>query len=850
MKINMPVTDVEYPIKESISIVSKTDLKGVITYANEDFIRVSGFSREELIGKSHNIVRHPDVPSEFFEDLWKSLKAGRPWTGVVKNRCKNGDYYWLLNNVAPFYENDQLVGYMSVRLKASPEQIEAASDAYRLFRDGKAGNLKIQDGKVVKSTLLGKLYLFKNITVKSRLIFVIGLLSLLILAISVIGLRGMSKTNDGLHSVYKDRTVTMGLMFNISELQRENLMLIATALVNPNPGVIQQNATELDQNIAEITKLWDSYLTNHLTPEEKNLADYFTENSTRFIRKGLKPAMTALRANNTALADKIRQQDIRPLYKLANQSVRELMQFQIDVAKDVYESAQSRYDHTLNIVIGLKLMGIALALWLGFTLIRAIVHPLDTAIAHFGKIAQGHYNNGIDIESHDELGKVMAALKAMQIKCGFDVAEAKRIADEHRRIKAALDNVSTGVMIADNDRNIIYANKSVIEILGKAEEDIRKQLPDFSIANLVGTNIDNFHKNPSYQAQMLSSLNAAHPASIEVGGRPIALTVSPVINDEGQRLGTVAECKDHTIEKLAENEVDTILHAAIMGDFTRRIEIQNKEGFFKELGEGLNELLKTTESGLNDVQRLLDALSHRDLTVTITNDYSGSFAQTKDSANVTVEKLKEFLKQIKEAIDNINPGDKELASAKNDLSHHTEEQTVSMEELTSAMQHNTANAKQAAQLANTSNITGKGVEVISQVVLKMNEINDSSRKIAGIIPVIDDIVLQTKMLAHTAAIEATRAGEQGGGFAAVAAEMRILAQRAAAAAEEIKNLIDDSASKASDGSKLVTQAVLTIDEIVNSMHGITVMMSDISNVSAEQIACIKQIDQAIRKWTI
>ena len=569
MKINMPVTNVEYPIKESISIVSKTDLKGVITYANEDFVRISGFSREELIGKSHNIVRHPDVPAEFFEDMWKSLKAGRPWTGVVKNRCKNGDYYWLLNNVAPFYENDQLVGYMSVRLKASPEQIEAASDAYQLFRDGKAGNLKVQDGKVVKSTLLGKLNLFKNFTIKSRLTFIIGLLSLLMMVIGGMGLRGMSKTNEGLRSVYKDRTVTMGLMFTISELQRENLMLIASALVNPNPEVIQQNAAELDQNILEITKPWNAYLSTHLTPEEKILADDFTENSTRFVRKGLKPAMEALRANDIALADKIRKEDISPLYKRANESIRKLMQLQMDVAKEIYEAAQSRYDHTRNIAIGLILMGITLALWLGFTLIRAIVHPLDTAIAHFGKIAQGHYNNAIDIDSHDELGKVMAALKAMQIKCGFDVAETKRIADEHRRIKVALDNVSTGVMIADNARNIIYANKSVIEILGKAEDDIRKQLPNFSVANLVGTNIDNFHKIPSHQAQMLSTLNAAHSASIEVGGRTIALTVSPVINDEGQRLGTVAELKDHTIEKLAENEVDTILQAAIMGDFSK-----------------------------------------------------------------------------------------------------------------------------------------------------------------------------------------------------------------------------------------------------------------------------------------
>ncbi|MFZ4702764.1 MAG: Tar ligand binding domain-containing protein, partial [Candidatus Methylumidiphilus sp.] len=555
MKINMPVTDKEYPIEESISIVSKTDPKGVITYANEDFVRISGFSREELIGKSHNTVRHPDVPPEFFEDLWKSLKAGRPWTGVVKNRCKNGDYYWLLNNVAPFYENDQLVGYMSVRVKASPGQIKVASNSYQLFRDGKAGNLKIQDGKVVKSTLWGKLGFFKNFTVKSRLTFIIGFLSLLMMVIGGMGLRGMSKTNEGLHSVYKDRTVTMGMMFNISELQRENLMLIASALVNPNPQTIQQNANELDQNILEINKFWSAYLATYLTPEERILADNFTEISTLFVQKGLKPAIAALRANDTALADKIRQEDIRPLYKRADATIRELMQLQMDVAKEVYEAAQSRYDNTRNIAIGLILTGIALALWLGFTLIRAIVCPLEIAIGHFGKIAQGQYNNIIDIESHDELGKVMAALKSMQIKNGFDCAEIKRIADEHRRIKVALDNVSTGVMIADNARKIIYGNKSVIEILGKAEEDIRKQLPNFSAANLVGTNIDRFHKNPSHQAGMLSSLNAAHSASVQVGGRPIALTVSPVINDEGQRVGTVAELKDHTTEELAENEV-------------------------------------------------------------------------------------------------------------------------------------------------------------------------------------------------------------------------------------------------------------------------------------------------------
>ena len=237
-----------------------------------------------------------------------------------------------------------------------------------------------------------------------------------------------------------------------------------------------------------------------------------------------------------------------------------------------------------------------------------------------------------------------------------------------------------------------------------------------------------------------------------------------------------------------------IVHGAVMGDFTRRIEMQGKKDFFKQLGEGLNELLETTESGINDVVRVLGALSRSDLTQTITNDYAGSFGQLKDDANTTVEKLKEIISQIKEATDSINTGAKEIASGNNDLSHRTEEQAASleetaasMEELTSTVQHNAANAKQANQLAvDASDIAGKGVEVVGQVVRTMDDINDSSRKIGDIISVIDDIAFQTNILALNAAVEAARAGDQGRGFAVVAVEVRNLAQRAATAAGEIK----------------------------------------------------------------
>jgi methyl-accepting chemotaxis protein len=340
---------------------------------------------------------------------------------------------------------------------------------------------------------------------------------------------------------------------------------------------------------------------------------------------------------------------------------------------------------------------------------------------------------------------------------------------------------------------------------------------------------------------------------MNLGGRSMVVSANPVINDQGQRLGAVAEWQDRTVEVAVEQEVAAIVHGAVMGDFSQRIEMEGKDDFFKQLGEGLNELLQTTENGINDVVRVLGALSRSDLTQTITSDYNGSFGQLKDDANNTVEKLKDIIQQIKEATDNINTGAKEIASGNNDLSHRTEEQAASleetaasMEELTSTVQHNAANAKHASELAvDASDIAGKGVEVVGQVVATMDQINDSSRKIGDIISVIDDIAFQTNILALNAAVEAARAGEQGRGFAVVAVEVRNLAQRAATAAGEIKNLIDDSVVKVSSGSKLVTQAGKTMEEIVSSIRGVTVMMSEISSASTEQTAGIEQVNMAI-----
>lgn len=134
-----------------MTIISVTDLQGNITYANPYFIKISGYAEHELIGASQNILRHPDMPIEAFADLWLTIKSGMSWSGIVKNRCKNGDFYWVSANITPVIENGRAVGYMSVRTKPTPEQVAQAADLYSNFKDGNARALSLHHGKVVKS---------------------------------------------------------------------------------------------------------------------------------------------------------------------------------------------------------------------------------------------------------------------------------------------------------------------------------------------------------------------------------------------------------------------------------------------------------------------------------------------------------------------------------------------------------------------------------------------------------------------------------------------------------------------------------------------------------------------------
>jgi methyl-accepting chemotaxis protein len=627
----------------------------------------------------------------------------------------------------------------------------------------------------------------------------------------VITMQRLSDFNRQVHAVTNDR------LPKLETAQKWVVQLLETARHTRNMLILDDKAkikSELDA-VAENVRLRAQY--------REQLTASVTEPDERAVLQAVIDARDAyVPAEDEYLrqvgADQLKEAKVtlleraRPIQLAYLEKLEKFHDYEANGIKTAGQSLDTSYNSTTKLVKVVAAFAAGIACVVAFLMTRAITNPIRSAVGALAAIEEGRYDTSIPKGSRDETGQMLAALDSMQRKLKERTDRERSAAAENSSQLAAI-NRAQAVIEFEPDGTVITANDNFLRATAYTLDEIRGRHHKMFVdpAYAAGDEYRRF-----WDKLARGEYDAGQYKRLGKGGREVWLEASynPVINADGKPYKVVKYATDVTTQLAATRqmqetvrETQEVVKAAGAGDLSRRLS-SSGSGDLQAMSQGVNALLQT---------------------------------------------MSDLISQIKVAAADVHRGAEEISVGNVNLSQRTEQQAASleetassMEEMTTTVKQNADNASQASQLAVAARDKAEmGGSVVGSAVRAMTEINDSSKKIADIIGVIDEIAFQTNLLALNAAVEAARAGEQGRGFAVVATEVRSLAGRSATAAKEIKGLIQDSVRKVNEGSALVTQSGQTLELIVASIKKVADIVGEIAAASREQSAGIEQVNKAV-----
>jgi PAS domain S-box-containing protein len=660
---NAYVSQKEVPFPAGTVLISKTDTKGIVTYANDAFVEISGYSRDELIGKSHNIVRHPDMPPQAFKWLWDTLKSERPWRGMVKNRCKNGDHYWVRATVAPIIEAGRIIGYVSVRRPPTREQVAEAEALYaELNRSGREVVSKYER------------YKFKNWTLISKLQFLIQTSLVIVLSIAQVFITSNMREESRTLAEEKGAQIANEIIDSANMLmvtgqigEKENRKLLIHKV---SSGVHVKSAKIL--RAKPVVDLYGEGLPEEQIKDDaqrrvieskRAATSYYRDDKGNLMLRVITPYLASKDFHGTDCT-------------VCHQSAEGTVLGASDVVIDLQPDFDRINRMEMQTILGQVALHVFLFFFIGFCVKRYVRRPADMVRNEFRHIMEGSLDDEMDISFRDEMGNLLCEIQTMQSYLRTMVDE---IVTPVKKMQHRIEEVDVRVSGVAN--NALTEQDHIQQIAATMEQFSQ------SVAEVANMAADSLNDARAMQG-IVDENNRNMELSIVATGK-VAATVqssSQTITELGEsirRIGVIA----NAIKEIAEQTNLLALNAAI------------EAARAGEQGRGFAVVA-------DEVRKLAErtAASTKDIAVTIAEINTISEAAVKSMQDAVVEveggitlirKNGEGLKQIMEATRQVSGRVDHIAVASKEQSAAGESVAQSLEQITGLVDSNTHSAQDA-----------------------------------------------------------------------------------------------------------------------------------------------------------
>lgn len=653
MKINQPVTQRNIDYKDTDVFVTKTDIRGVITYANDAFVEISGYSHEELIGQNHHVVRHPDMPSWAFADLWQTVKGGHPWRGMVKNRAKNGDHYWVNATISPIIENDEIIGFLSLRKKPDPTELAKAEARYKLGKPPVA--------RYSLSNWLTNLSLQKKLQVLIQPVLLV-LLSVATVALSdsikSIMIDSVQQRAEGIANEVIDGANMLMVTGKFSEVESRQLLLKKIASSGNIVGLhLLRTQLVIDQFGPGLPEEQVKNEVERQAVANKKPSYALEERDGVTIFRSVTPYFAMRDFHGT---------DCMSCHVVEENSVLGASDIEIDMTSDFSKF----HKIILWLVVGQILLQILLFFLIGWVVKRFIVCPVSEIKGHLNDLVKGDMTGHVDISRRDEMGEVLCAVQSSKVLLGSIIDHITSVADHiDERAKHLTESMSNVERSSQSQSEAASNMASAVEEMSGSIHQVADNTNEVRAISENSKVLANHGKD--VVQQVVSDMSSITQAVVNT-----AKTI--------QELGVKSDQIQDIVKSIKEIADQTNLLALNAAIEAARAGEQGRG--FAVVADEVRNLAEKTRKSTQEIARMTEeirestSLAVAEVEATVDKVRSGAQLATKAGENIV--EINEGASRVLSGVEDISASIKEQSQASREIATNVEK-VAQMSEMTS-----------------------------------------------------------------------------------------------------------------------------------------------------------------------